>query len=186
MAADLAAGTLDQRHHLDQRRAGRDHVVDEHHALAGLDREAAAQLAPCRAVGGHDLLGEDAAHPGRRPTSKARITPPIVGPMTTSTVARRRRRRPGRPSAGTARSRSRPLQDLELLHVAIRVAAALELEVALSGMRARALNSCSTFSAAASSSLHACGHSGLPLDARLLASLRAVPRRSISRGDARP
>ena len=59
---DLAAHRLDRGEHREQRAAGGQDVVDEQHALARLDAEAAAELAPGRPVVGADLLGEDAAH----------------------------------------------------------------------------------------------------------------------------
>ena len=70
--------------------------------------------------------------PSCRPVSKARITPPVVGPATRSTS--------GRPSASRCAAaqnaaqlarRGRILQHLELLQVGVRVAAALEREVAV-------------------------------------------------------
>ena len=61
VAAINAAGRFDQRDHLEQRRSGRDDIVDEHDTLAGLDPEATAEFAMAAAVGGLDAFSEEAA-----------------------------------------------------------------------------------------------------------------------------
>ena len=117
-----------------QRGAGGDDVVDEQHLLTGLDREPAAQLAAGRAVGSRGLLGEDAAYAelprdlvGEDHTPGCGANDDVDSPNRSSAV----RHQPAQ--LGDA---LRPLQDLELLDVALGMAAALELEVALA-VRAR-------------------------------------------------
>ena len=58
---DLATHRLDRRDHREQRAAGREDVVDEEDPLAGLDAEAAPELALRRTIGAAHLFGEDAA-----------------------------------------------------------------------------------------------------------------------------
>ena len=81
-----------------------------------------------------DLLGEDRR--GRRagaPVSKARTTPPVVGPgdEVDRAAARRRPRCGAAQNAAQLARGGRVLEHEELLEVAVRVAAALEQEVAL-------------------------------------------------------
>ena len=128
-AHDLAAEALHGRQHRQQRAAGRQDVVHEQHALARRDPEPAPELAPDRAVLAAHLLGEDRA--------RAELAPRLEREDDAAG------RRPGdqvhQATAGVLRDphrdeltgRDRILEHLELLHVAVRVAATLELEMAL-------------------------------------------------------
>ena len=131
-ADDLAAGRLDRGQHRQERAAGREDVVDEEDPLAGLDPEAAPELAPLRAVVGPDLFGEDP--PDAELAGRLEGEDHPAGRGAGDEVDRRRRRRrrgSRRPVAAQLARRGRILEDEELLDVALRVAAALELEVAL-------------------------------------------------------
>ena len=78
--------------------------------------------------------------PSWRAVSNARMTPPVVGPATRSTGARppSASRSRAAPAAAQLARRRRVLEHLELLEVAVAVAAALEQEVALAqGARSR-------------------------------------------------
>ena len=79
---------LDRGEHREQRAAGGQDVVDEQHPLAGRDREPAPELAAGAAVGAmRPPPRRSPGCPSWRPVSNARITPPVVGPATRSTVA---------------------------------------------------------------------------------------------------
>ncbi len=127
---DLAVEALDGGEHRDQRPARGEDVVDEEHALARRDREATAELATRPGVVA-DLLGEQAAHPqlarrlegedhpaGRRPGDEIDRRASVgVAPEG------------GQHAAQLGRDLGE-LEHLELLEVAVAVAAALQTEVA--------------------------------------------------------
>ena len=123
---------LDGRDHRQERAAGREDVVDEQDALAGVDAEPAPELAVGGAVGVPDLLGED------RPKAE------LAGGLEGEDDAAGRRAGDhvdhrlavaaadaGGPQAAQLAGRSGVLEDLELLDVGVAVAAALEQEMAL-------------------------------------------------------
>src|SRR4051794_17459132 len=128
---DLSTRRLDGRDHREERAAGGEDVVDEEHALAGTDLEAAPELA-LRAVVGCPLFGEDRPGPelaagleredppaGRRARDEVDVSGAVV-------CAVRRR-----PVPAQLARRGGILEHLELLEVGARMTAALEDEVAL-------------------------------------------------------
>ena len=136
---DLAAHGLDGGEHREERAAGRQDVVDEEHTLAGLDAEAAPELARGRPVVGADLLGEDAPDAqlpgglegeddaaGRRAGDQVdhRLTVAVADVRGEGPAQLARRRRIG--------------EDRELLDIGVAVAAALEQEMALAERPGRA------------------------------------------------
>ena len=130
----LGAGRADRLDRLDQRRAGGQDVVDEDDALVGA-RPASRGAARGRRA------------PSARRRRRARYVQPRAGAPSRRPAARRRwsARPPGsgrigaraRPAGGRSRPPARVLQDGELLEVAVRVAAALQQEVAVAAGRRR-------------------------------------------------
>ena len=107
--------------------------------LAGLDPEAAPELAVGRPVVVADLLGEEAADAelARRLEGQDDPAGRRAGDQVDESARRRARGRASREEAAQLARRGRILEDLELLDVGVAVAAALEQEMALAE-RARA------------------------------------------------